>query len=117
MEDSILKSTKKYLGIEEDLTAFDLEITSHINSAFSSLKQIGVGSGTPIEDTKTKWSEIPLPDEQISMVKTFVFKKVKLSFDPPTTSFLIDILKDQIKEEEWRLNTFAEATSEEVTSP
>jgi len=106
MEDSILKSTKKLVGLHEEFTAFDLEIVSHINSAFSHLYQLGIGLGAPIEDDEAKWSELGLPDHLLNMVKTFVNLKVKMAFDPPGTSYLIEAAQKQIDEQEWRLNEF-----------
>lgn len=109
MEDSILKSTKKMLGLEDDYTAFDLDVITHINSALASLNQLGIGDATPIEDDKRSWSDLSLPSPRLSMAKTYVFKKVRLAFDPPQTSYLIEAIKDEIHELEWRLNTFAES--------
>lgn len=108
MEDSILKSTKKMLGIEEDYTVFDLEITTHINAAFSSLSQIGVGAGAPIEDDSAVWSDLLLPDVQLNLTKTLIFLRVKMAFDPPNTSYLIEAAEKQIREQEYRLMTFVE---------
>jgi len=109
MEQSILKSTKKLAGLSEDNTVFDLEILTDINAAFSSLSQVGIGNGAPIEDDRAQWSSLELPVEQLNLVKTYISDKVRLAFDPPGTSFLIQILKDRIQEQEWRLNVFAEA--------
>ena len=106
MEDSILKSTKKMLGIDENFTAFDLEIVTDINSAFSSLYQLGVGLGAPIDDYEARWSDLGLPAAQLNMVKTLIFLKVKMAFDPPSTSYLIEAAEKQIAEQEWRLNEF-----------
>jgi hypothetical protein len=111
MEDSILISTKKVLGINEEYENFDLDILTHINAAFSILNQIGIGpeNGFFVSDSTDAWSDISLPDNQLNLVKTYVFLKVRMLFDPPTTSFLIDAMTNQIKEYEWRLNIFREA--------
>lgn len=116
MEDSILKSTKTMLGVDDNLTAFDLEIITHVNSAFSGLSQIGIGDATPVEDVDIKWSDLPLTPKILNMVKTLIFLKVKKAFDPPATSFHIEALNDQIREQEWRLNTMVENEAEEVES-
>src|SRR4051794_12354086 len=88
MEQSILNSTKKNLGIGDDDTSFDLDIITHINSAFSILNDLGVGpeEGFVIEDEDTEWDEF-LPNEivRLSKVKTCVFLRTKLLFDPPTS--------------------------------
>jgi hypothetical protein len=106
METSILISTKKILGITESYTAFDLDIITHINSTFSILNQLGVGpeAGFMIEDEVAVWDDLEVPIRQLSLIKTYVFLKVRLLFDPPTTSFLIEATNKQIEEYEWRLN-------------
>ena len=110
MEESILNSTKKILGLADDYTPFDLDVITHINAAFSILDQLGVGplGGFSIVDDTTTWSEFIVPDNQLHLVKTYVFLKVRMLFDPPTTSFLIEAMNNQIKEYEWRLNIFRE---------
>jgi hypothetical protein len=114
MEQSILLSTKKILGIAPDYTVFDLDILTHINSAFSTLTQLGVGplTGFMIEDADTEWEEFfgTVPDNQLNSVKTYVYLRVRQIFDPPTTSFAIQAFNDQIKELEWRLNVRREET-------
>jgi hypothetical protein len=124
MEQSILTSTKKILGIAEDYTVFDLDIITHINTAFSTLTQLGVGpvNGFMIEDETAVWSDFITDypagsydtptgnDLQYNSVRTYVFLKVRQLFDPPTTSYLITAVNDQIKELEWRLNVHREET-------
>jgi hypothetical protein len=110
MEESILKSTKKILGLPDDYTPFDLDIITHINAAFSILDQLGVGpeGGFSILDDSTGWNDYICPPNQLHLVKTYVFLKVRLLFDPPATSFLINAMTEQIREYEWRLNVFRE---------
>ena len=110
MEESILRSTKKILGLTDDYTPFDLDVITHINAAFSILDQLGVGpeGGFSIVDDTTVWSDFVVPANQLHLVKTYVFLKVRLLFDPPSTSFLIKAMEDQVKEYEWRLNVFRE---------
>lgn len=113
METSILKSTKKILGMDADYTAFDLDIITFINSVFSSLKQLGIGP-TPtiqIEDDTAVWDDVVTNPEQQSMIKTYVYLSVRLAFDPPATSFGIDALEKQILEHQWRLNVMREETA------
>lgn len=107
MEDSILNNTKKVLGVAEDYTVFDYDITTYINSAFSTLTQLGVGpvAGFTVEDANTKWSDLDLTQDQLNMVKTYVFLKARMLFDPPTTSFHIEAMNNQIREHEWRIST------------
>jgi hypothetical protein len=112
MELSILTSTKKILGIAEDYTVFDLDIITHINTAFSTLTQLGIGppTGFMIEDATTEWADFINDDLQYNAVKSYVFLRVRLLFDPPTTSYLITAYNEQIKEFEWRLNSHREET-------
>lgn len=110
MEESILKSTKKILGLDDSYTAFDLDVITHINSAFSTLDQLGVGpdGGFFIEDDRDEWSDFTVPKNQLNLIKTYVFLKVRMLFDPPTTSFLIEATNNQLREYEWRISTFRE---------
>jgi hypothetical protein len=102
---SILDSIKKNLGLDTDYTIFDPDITMHINSVFFSLQQLGVGpaDGFAIEDNTANW-DLYIGTDQINAVKSYVYIKVRLMFDPPATSFAIDSLAKQAEELEWRLN-------------
>lgn len=110
METSILSSTKKILGVASTYTAFDLDILTHINATFSVLSQLGVGpvGGFAIEDASAQWEDFAVPADQLQVVKTYVFLKVRILFDPPNTSFLLNTMETQIKEYEWRLNALRE---------
>lgn len=111
MEESILKSTKKILGLDENYVPFDLDVITHINASFSILNQLGVGpvDGFFIEDETSLWSEYEVTsNQQLHLVKTYVYLKVRSIFDPPSTSYLIEGVNNQIKEIEWRLNVFRE---------
>lgn len=112
METSILTSTKKILGIAEDYTVWDLDIITHINTAFSTLTQLGVGpsNGFMIEDAEATWADFIADDLQFNSVKSYVFLRVRQLFDPPTTSYLISAYDKQITELEWRLNVHREET-------
>jgi len=112
MEQSILISTKKVLGIDKDYDVFDLDIITHINSAFSTLTQLGVGpaAGFMIEDDSEVWTDFIADDLQYNSVKSYVFLKVRQLFDPPSTSYLISAVEKQIEELEWRLNVHREET-------
>lgn len=110
MENSILTSTKKILGVGADYTAFDVDIITHINTAFAVVNQLGIGpeEGFYIEDASPTWNDLGLPENQGRMVRTYVFLKTRMLFDPPTTSYLIDATNKQIEEYEWRLSLFRE---------
>jgi hypothetical protein len=115
MEQSILKSTKKILNIGLDDTSFDLDIITHINTAFSVLHDLGVGpqAGFIIEDEIEEWSAyLPDPEDlvELNKVKTCIWLRARLLFDPPTSAFLLDAIKEQLREQEWRLSTNREET-------
>lgn len=112
MENSILKSTKQALGLEADYTPFDQELIMHINSVFSTLVQLGIGpaTGFAIADDTTEWSSLLAADANLNSVKTYVFLKVRMIFDPPATSYAITAMEKQIEEFEWRLNVYREST-------
>jgi hypothetical protein len=113
MEPSILNSTKKVLGIAEDYTVFDVDVIMHINTALSTLTQLGVGpaEGFTVEDAGDEWEDFVDPDDhQFNAVKSYVYLKVRMLFDPPSTSYLIAAQQKQIEELEWRLNVHREET-------
>lgn len=112
MEQSILTSTKKILGLAADYTAFDLDIITHINAVFSTLAQLGIGpaEGFMIEDAEAEWEDFIDDGSQLSSVKSYMFLKVRQLFDPPTTSYLITAVEKQIQEFEWRLSSRREET-------
>lgn len=122
MEQSILKSTKKLLGLGVDDESFDLDILTHINSAFSTLNDLGVGpvAGFVIEDDTVEWEsyfdgapEDPNdPDHliQLGKIKMVIYLRTRVVFDPPTTSFVLEALNKQIQEAEWRLNVNRESS-------
>lgn len=109
-DESILNTTKKILGVGEDQTAFDLDIVTHINSAFSTLNQLGIGptGGFFIDSAEEKWSDFGIPQAWLRTTRAYTFLKVKSLFDPPATSFHIDALERQIKEHEVRLMHYRE---------
>lgn len=106
METSILTSIKKLLGVAEDYTEFDEDIMTHINSVFLNLTQLGVGpeEGFMIEDNAAEWEDFINNSVQLQAVKTYVYLKVKLLFDPPLSSSVTESINRMIAELEWRLN-------------
>lgn len=108
--DSILTSIKKMLGISEEYNHFDVDIIIHINSAFSVLTQLGVGppEGFSIKDSSSVWTDFISNNLALESVKSYVFLKVKLIFDPPSSSSVIEAMKTQISEFEWRLQVAAD---------
>lgn len=114
MEESILISTKKVLGVSEEYAEFDLDILTHINAAFGVLNQLGLGpdEGFYVEDESSVWEDYITKSSVLSMIRTYVFLKVRFLFDPPTTSFLINAVEEQINQHEWRINVFRESEME-----
>lgn len=104
--DSILTSIKKLLGIEEAYTQFDQDIIMHINTVFVILNQIGIGpeEGFTISDAYANWNDFLQNNAKLELVKTYIYLKVRLMFDPPASSAAIESMKEQIKELEWRLS-------------
>lgn len=117
---SILNSVKKDIGVGLDYDHFDPEIIDAINTAFSSLNQIGAGpvAGFSISDSTTEWSDyISDPDSPtLGFVKSFVSKKAKMLFDPPTSSALMEALKENLKELEFRINISVDPNQNEEES-
>jgi len=116
MEQSILLSTKKILGIGADDTSFDLDILTFINTAFSTLNDVGVGvaGGFTVLDQDVEWDDYAgaavIDDTQVNDIKTYVFLRVRMLFDPPGTPYLINAFKDQLDEHVVRISMRREAT-------
>ena len=106
VENSILLSIKKSLGIEASMIHFDSDIIMCINSALNVLTQLGVGpvEGFSITSQDETWDMFLENDQRLNMVKTYILLKTKVTFDPPTGNAILESYKEQIKEYEWRLN-------------
>ena len=102
--DSILDSIKKLLGIQPEYINFDEDIIIHINTAFAALNQLGVGpkDGFMIEDNSMQWTDY-ITSCNLTMVRSYIYLKVRLLFDPPTSSVLMDSMNRSIAELEWRI--------------
>lgn len=111
--DSILTSIKQLLGIDEIYTHFDPDIIMGINSVLLSVNQFGIGpdTGFMISDKTAIWSDLLGTRKDCEAVKTYIYLKVRLMFDPPTSGFVIDAINRQITELEWRLTNQVELTS------
>lgn len=106
MDEKILTTIKKLLGITDDYDHFDLDILVHINTAAMVLSQLGVGYGE-IDDSTT-WQKYLEDTTKFSAAKTYIYLRVRLLFDPPSSSGVIDSINRTISELEWRLNLNAE---------
>lgn len=106
MDDSILDSVKSALGIVTEYRYFDSQILMHVNSVFTILQQLGVGpsDGFSINDETAVWSDFFEDPSSLSLVQSYMYLRVRMLFDPPTNSFLMDSMKQQVQEYEWRLN-------------
>lgn len=106
MSDSILTSTKVNLGLEADDLSFDEQIITFINSELAELHQIGIGpeEGFEITDATGTWTEFLAGNPRLNQAKNFVYFGVRLAFDPPTASYLVDALTKQKDKAAWRLN-------------
>lgn len=115
-EQSILSTIKHDLGIDDSLTAFDGEITASINGAFSKLNQLGIGppDGYLITGADETWGDFVSDNKEVAMVERFVFFTVRLEFDPPTSSFLMTSIQNQLNELTFRLNMYAEGAFDGV---
>lgn len=115
--ESILTSIKKLLGIDEEYENFDPDIIMHINSVFMILNQLGVGPSESfsIQDSSSVWSDFMPSGSNLEAVKSYMHLKVKLMFDPPSSSAVMDAINRTIAELEWRLNvaSYELNTSEE----
>lgn len=116
MENSILTSVKKLLGIAEGYDEFDTDIIIHINSVFVTLQQLGVGpeEGFSISDSSATWSSYLNNDKLLNNVISYMGLRVKMLFDPPTNSSILSSYERTIQELEWRINVMVdpkEATS------
>ena len=108
--ESILTSIKKMLGIVEEYTHFDADLIMHINSVFAILTQIGVGpsEGFSIEDDTDVWTDFIQDNKRLESVKSYTYMKVKLLFDPPLISAVIESTNRIISELEWRIQVAAD---------
>lgn len=104
MQESILTSIKKLLGITADYKHFDTDIIMHINSVFMILMQFGLGpeDGFSISDDSATWSDFIVDKKWLEAVKSYVYLRVRLLFDPPQNGTLMNAMEKQIAEFEWR---------------
>ena len=101
--ESILNTVKKCVGIEEDYTMFDIDIITCINAAFSTLHQLGNPSFSVSDKTAT-WDDYATDESVVNAVKQYIVLKTRVNFDPPANSSVLESMKNQIQELEWRIN-------------
>lgn len=121
LTESVLLSTKKVLGIGGTQDAFDQDVLTHINSAFSVLAQLGVfpEAGVLVPDVDFTWGDLLDPNDEsldpapmmvswVQHIRTYVFLYAQMMFDPPTTGFLMTARQRQLEEHVWRISTMRE---------
>ena len=109
----ILDDIKKLIGIVPEYEAFDDQILICINAAFATLHQLGVGPEEGFEvDKDTEW-ESYISTKRLNFIKSYVSMKVRVMFDPPTSSFALDAINKQIAEYEWRITSEVECYGQE----
>ena len=109
MSDVILESVKEDLGIPLTVDAFDSSLIRNINSVFMILTEFGIGErGFSLTSGDEEWSDYLKDIDQLETVRTYVYLRVRMVFDPPTTSFVLQAFKDQIAELEFRLNVLVD---------
>lgn len=113
--ESILNSIKKLLGITAEDTSFDTDIIIHINTVFLTLNQLGVGPNKPvaISSELDTWVDKFGAMDHIEAIKSYTYLRVRLLFDQPTSSFVVESMNKQITELEWRLMTQLENNKED----
>lgn len=110
---TILQTIKKQIGIVPEYDAFDDQLLMDINAAFATLHQLGVGPEEGfLVDKDTDWDEY-ISTERLNFIKSYVSMKVRVMFDPPTSSFALDALNKQISEYEWRITSEVECYGQE----
>lgn len=109
MESSILNSVKKNLGLPVDYLVYDEDVLMAINTALSTLTQLGVGpeAGFEVQDATVTWENLLGGDFRLNSVRTFIHLKCRLIFDPPATSFAITAIEKQLEEMAWRIEVSA----------
>ena len=119
MEKSILKSTRKVLGLHPTDVSFDDDLLIHINATFSTLQQLGVGplGGFMIEDETTLWDEFPVSMVLLNQVKLYMFLAIKIIFDPAASPHAQKALEEQLAEKGWRLQVQSEDEQYGVDQP
>lgn len=108
--ESILDSEKKLLGLDSSYDVFDDDLIVHINSIFGTLHQLGLGPSNQIVigDNTTTWSEYTTDETEVYEVRTYIYLRLRLLFDPPSSGFVYSGIQEQIRELEWRLNVKAD---------
>lgn len=111
IDEGILTTIKKMLGLDEEYTPFDMDVMVFINGAMMALCQMGVGpkEGFTISGYTETWAEFLVNPVNLESAKTYIYLQVRMLFDPPTNSFVMEAMKRQCEEILFRLNVQAES--------
>ena len=110
MADSIFNSVKKVVGLLGDVASFDEDILLHINSVVSTLRQLGLSIPADfyVRDDVQTWRDLLGEFRDLDLVKSYMTMKVRLMFDPPSSSFGLKSMEEMVKEYEWRINVLTD---------
>lgn len=110
MTDSIFESVKKVVGLLGDDDSFDEDLLLHINSVVSTLRQLGLSIPADfyVRDDDQTWQNLLGEFRDLDLVKSYMAMKVRLMFDPPTSSFGLKSMEEMVKEYEWRINVLTD---------
>ena len=105
MDESILTSIKKLLGIAEYDTSFDQDIIIDINTILGVLWQMGVGPTSPfrISGPSETWGDFCDDLSKIEFIKSYIHLRVAQLFDPSSSHAVDESRNNLIQELEWRL--------------
>lgn len=118
MQDSILVTIRKLVCGDPYANHFDTDLLVHINACFSVLNQLGVGpeKGFVVTDETQNWDDYTADSTVLNLVKTYITLKVRLIFDPPLTSSVLEAMNKEISQLEWRLNVAVDPVKSTSTS-
>lgn len=110
MEESILITIKKKLGLSKDYEAFDTDVITNINSSLMRLCTLGVGpkTGFRITGAYETWDDFIGRRIDLEGIKDFIYMKARIVFDPPSSAAALQALKEEVKELEFCLGVQAE---------
>lgn len=106
MEESILITIKKKLGLSAEYNAFDTDVITNINTSLMRLGQLGVGPSTGFRITGEfeTWQDFIGTRIDLEGIKDYIYMKARIVFDPPSSSAALQALKEEVKELEFCLN-------------
>lgn len=112
--DSILDTLLQLLNDDPDAPAYKLDVMTFANGVFGRLKNLGIGpkEGFYITDSGDSWDDFMDEGPERAAVQTYMFMKVKLIFDPPQNSTVLQSYERLVNEFEWSAAMDSEAKAE-----